>query len=509
MSDSRIKNSKRNIFNGLIRQVMTILLAFTTRTMILFLLGEEYLGLSSLFTSILAVLNLAELGFNTAVVYFLYKPIAEKDTPAICAIISYLRKIYNLIGTVILVAGLGVMPFLPNLISGEITVDINIYLLYVIYLANTVVSYWCFAYKAVVFTAVQRADVVDKIYSATSLGVKVAQLLVLLLFRDYYLFAAVMTAGTLINNLLLQYFSRRQLPDMVPRGTISPQTKADLNRQVRSLFVGRVGDLTRNSFGSIFLSAMLGLTVVAAYDNYLYIYNSVIGIVWMIGNAVQASVGNSMVSESLEKNRKDFLRFDFLFGWFNSWCTVCLCCLYQPFVYIWMNGNRAMMLSDLNMVLLSLYFYSVAIGNVRNIYVNGAGLFTHLRVWYVVETVVNILLNLLLGYFFGVTGVILATMLTVVLFNYIARSNVLFKNYFKSPVRVYYGRHLLYFAVTIVAAAVTNYLCLRVGDDGILGLVIRIGICGVVPNLVFLLAYCRTSYFADCITLVKKILRRE
>lgn len=485
---------------------MTILLAFASRTMVLYLLGEQYLGLSSLFTAILSVLNLADLGFTTAVVYCLYKPIVEDDVDKICTIVAYLKRVYNGIGTVILVAGVAVMPFLPRLISGGYPADINIYVLYLIYLANTVVTYWFFAYKSVLFTAMQRTDIVDKVYSATSLGVKIVQLILLVIFRNYYVFAFVMTPGTLINNLLLERFSRKVIPHMIPKGKLSPDMKAEMNRQVRAIFIGKVGDVARNSCDSIFLSALLGLTVVAAYDNYMYIYNSVIGVVWMIANAVQASVGNSMVQESLEKNRQDFFRFDFLFAWFNSWCTVCLFCLYQPFMSIWMEGKPEMMLSDFNMALISLYFYSVAINNVRNIYVNGAGLFSELRLWYVMETIGNIVLNLVLGYYFGVTGIILATLITVFLFNFIARSNVLFRSYFGSPVRVFYQRHLAYFFVMVLGCLATAFACSFVKSGGVKGLILRIAACVMVPNIVFLAAYGRTKTFRESAELVKAIL---
>lgn len=507
MSDSRTKNSKRNIISGAFRQVLNIGLAFVSRTIVIYLMGEQFLGLGSLFSSILAVLNLADLGFTTAVVCVLYKPVAENDRDAICAIIAYLKRIYTVIGTVIFLGGMAVLPFLNSLINGGYPDGINIYVLYFMYLGNTVVSYWMFAYKSALFTAMQRADVVDNIYSVSSCLMKVSQLALLLIFRNYYLYTLILPLGTVLNNLLLHFYSRKFFPDILPKGKLPGSIRETLNKQVRAIFIGKVGDVARNSCDSIFLSAMLGLTTVAVYDNYMYIFNSIIGVVWMVCNAVQASIGNSMVKESVEKNLEDFYRFDFIFAWINGWCTICLCCLYQPFMQIWMKGDPDLMLSNFNMVLISFYFYAVAVNNVRNLYVNGAGLFWNLRIWYILEAAGNIILNLVLGYFFGVTGIILATLITVFFFNFIARSNVLFGNYFKTPVKTFYANHLKYFLILVANCLVTFLCCNLVKLDGWAGLILRGVLCVLVPNVLFFLVYCKTGVFQRSVQLAKAVLK--
>ena len=140
MENKRITNTKRNIISGVLRQCINIVLPFVVRTIIIYTLGEVYQGLSSLFTSILHVLSLTDLGFTSAVVYILYKPIADCDEPKICSIMAYLKKVYFVIGLVILGLGLALLPFLPNLIAGDYPPNINIYVLYLIYLINSVVS---------------------------------------------------------------------------------------------------------------------------------------------------------------------------------------------------------------------------------------------------------------------------------------------------------------------------------------------------------------------------------
>ena len=509
MSETRTKNAKRNIVNGMVREVLSMVLAFVTRTMVLYILGEQYLGLSGLFTSILNVLNLAELGFNSAVVYFLYRPIAENDQEQICAITAYLRRMYHLIGSIILAAGLALLPFLPHLIAGEYPATMNVYALYLIYLANTVFSYWFYAYNSVLFTVTQRMDIVSKVYLTVSFGTKLAQLAALVLFRNYYLFAVLMVLGTVLNNLLLHAIFQKKMPDFVPRGEISGELKRSIGKQMRAIFVAKIGAVARNGCDSIFLSAWFGLALVAAYDNYMYIFNAIMSVVWMVGNAIQASVGNCMVKESLEKNRFNFFKFDFLFSWFVGWCTVCMFCLYQPFVRLWMQGKEALMLSDFSMTLICAYFYITAVCLVQNVYANGAGLFSQTRNWYVAEALTNLLLNAVLGYFFGVSGIIAATMIAILVCNFAARSRILFRHYFKTSAGEFFRNQLLYFAVMTAGCAVTAWACSLVGREDIMGLIQRIGLCLVVPNCVFAVLYCRNRNFRDSLGFVKEIIRAK
>lgn len=509
MESSRIRNSKRNIISGVVRQLLNIVLAFVSRTAVLYLMGAQYLGLGSLFTSILTVLNLADLGFTVAVIYILYKPIAENNKEEICAILAYLRKVYWLIGAVILVLGMAIIPFLKHLISSSYPQEINIYILYFLFLMNTVFSFWFFAYKGALLTATQRNDIVNNAYAFSSIGAKCIQIVMLMLFRNYYIFTAVLLAGTLVNNLLLQYFSRKLYPDIFPKGVIRPALKQEMNRQVQSIFICRVGDVTRNSCDSIFISIFLGLTAIAIYDNYYYIFNAVFGVIWLVSEALQASVGNSIALESVDKNRKDLYLFDFIFTWFIGWCMICLFCLYQPFMRIWMNGNVQMMLSNRNVLLLCLYFYVLALNNIRNLYINGAGLFVKLKWWYILESVANIVLNTVLGYFLGITGIILATLISVFICNFVARTNVLFREYFKTGLFEFYRNHAAYFFATVLACGLSCFMCRAIPLDGIYELLKDIVICIFVPNLVYLLLYCKTDMFRRFVKFVGRILGKD
>ncbi len=504
---SRIKNTKRNILVGLINRVTSIILPFLIRTAILWILGVEYMGLNSLFTSILNVLNLAELGFSSSIVFSMYKPIAEDDKDTICALMAYYKNVYRFTGTFIGIVGVLILPFMNKLINGAWPVDINIYLLYLIYLFNTVISYFLFAYKSSLLNAFQRIDLVNKVQLITLIGQYLIQLCLLLLFKDYYLYIIITPISTVACNLITSYLTDKHFPQYKCRGKISKELKDDIQKQVGGLMLGKLSDTSRNSFDSIVLSAMFGLTVVAIYNNYFYIYSALYGIVITITQAMQASVGNSIASETAEKNYEDLRKFTFIFGWIAGWCSICMFCLYQHFMSIWVGDD--LLLSNLDMILFCVYFYAINMNNSRNLYFSGRGLWWAGKKTFIYEAVGNLFLNILLGITLGTTGVLLATIITIFLFNFIFRTNILFDKYFHNSPYQFYRDHIIYAVTTLVFVVATYYVCSFFAEyKGVGGLTIKAIICVIVPNILYLVIYCRNNQFQKALELVKYIIKQ-
>lgn len=215
MKLDRTKNAIRNFFWGIINRVITLLLPFIARTIIINSLGAEYLGLNNLFTSILNVLSLAELGVGTALVYAMYKPIAEENKEQICALLKLYRTCYRFIGGVILLAGLTLVPFLPKLVHGSLPSGINLYVLYSIFLSNTVLSYFLFAYKQSLLQAHQRTDICSNVGSIINISMNIIQIVVLLRFRNYYLYILLKPVFTVITNIVIAHVTTRMYPEYV------------------------------------------------------------------------------------------------------------------------------------------------------------------------------------------------------------------------------------------------------------------------------------------------------
>lgn len=505
MADSRTKNTTRNIFSGLIYRAVTILLPFVNRTVILVVLGAEYTGLSSLFTSILGVLNLAELGFNTSVVYCMYKPMANRDWKQLSYYLTIVRKVYNVVGTVILGCGLCLMPFLRFLISGSYPQNINLYLLYFLYLINSAISYYLFAYKESLLLADQRSDVTSNIRTVVDTIRYIVQFSVLIFTQNFYIYVVIQIIGTIISNLLIQKNTRERYPEVICWKHQALRIPPEMKQQTGALMVGKICDTFRNSFDSIIISSFLGLVMTTVYGNYYYIYSAVYGILSVIGNSLAGSVGNSISCETVEKNYQDFRKFQFLFSGLIVICTACLVAMYQPFMEIWVG--RGLMLSEYNMLLFCLYFYLININNIRNQYVDGTGMWKSLRASYLLEAFGNLLLNVILGKLFGVSGILWATILTIIVFNYSIRTHKLFREYFNKGECRYNVDQLQYGLVALISSIIVYSICIRLPFHGLIQLVL----CGVVAvvfsSVIFIVAFAKTDRFAQSKEMLLRIIK--
>lgn len=501
MQLDRTKNSLKGTFWGVISKIVSLLIPFVERTVLIYTLGIQYLGLSSLFTSILQVLSLAELGFSSAIVFSLYKPIAENDTETICALMNFYRKVYRIIGGIIGVIGLAITPFLKYLIKSDIPEDINVYILYLIYLSNTVISYFLFAYKACILNAYQRVDVTSKILIIVNLAMYTAKIATLLLFKNYYIYVICIPLGTIANNIVTSVVVDRNYKQYKPYGTISKELRQDIKTRINGLVVQKVGQASRNSLDSIIISTLLGLTAVGIYNNYYTILTAVTGLMSAFTTSLAAGVGNSIAMDSVEKNYEDFKKLQFIYMWVVNICATCLFCMYQPFMILWMGKDNLLPLQDV--VLFTLYYFLLAQGDINSTYYNAAGLWNYGKFRYLIEAALNLLLNIILGKLFGVTGIILATILTILLFTYWYGSGLVFKYYFKNGrYKFFLLTNIGYLAVTAFSCAISYFICnLFVknerGSKGLLELLLCAIISVIVPNVLNLMIYRWTPTFKN------------
>lgn len=507
MEDSRTKNTSRNILAGLWNRFSTILLSFVNRTIIIYILGAEFSGLNSLFVSVLGVLNIAELGIDTAIVQSMYKPIAEGDKKRICELLTLYKKSYHIVGAVILGVGLSLVPLIPLLISEELPVSVNIYVLYIMYLLNSVISYFLFAYRESLLYAHQRDDISQMFRTNLLIGKNIVQAVVLLIFKQYYAYLAIEIVFTVLTNLWIGKVTQEKYSEYQCVQGYKVKMSDDIKDQLKGLVLGNVCDRARNSLDSIILSAYLGLTVVAIYNNYYYIYSALYGVMLVVCDAMSASIGNSIVTESIEKNYNNLQKFSFLMAWIAGWFSICMLCIYQPFMEIWMG--KELMLSDFNMMLFCIYFYAINMNNIRNQYIIGTGIWWKLKYSNIAEAFGNVILNLVLGKLFGITGIIVATIITIFVFNFLWRTVVLFKIYFSGMSLGEFLRNHFYWIICVaVSAVITWKVCNMVHVGAIMQVIINGIICVMVPNVILLILFWRTRQFQNAKLFVLNMIKR-
>ena len=407
MRIEKTKNVSRNIIFGILLKLYQILLPFVIRTVMMYTIGVEYLGLNSLFISVLQVLNLAELGVGSAMVFSMYKPIAEDDTVTICALMALYRLYYRIIGGVILVGGLILIPFIPKLIAGTVPADMNIYILYLINLLATVLTYWLFAYKNSILQAYQRTDVVSKVTIITDTVKYIFQVGALYFLHNYYAFVIVLLISQILNNILTAILSNKMFPEFKPKGKLPKEEIEKINGKIKDLFTSHLGYTIVSSADTIVISAFLGLTVLAQYQNYYYIMSSIIGFMSIIYASIIAGVGNSMLTKTKEQNYEEFKTFTLLVSFVSGLCCACFMTLYQPFMTIWMG--KSMLLSQLVVVLLCFYFWFYELVMMISVYKDAGGIWHEDRFRPLIAGITNLVINLLLVNFMGLYGIIIST----------------------------------------------------------------------------------------------------
>ena len=505
MKMNRTKNTARNIKWGIIEKSISLLVPFVTRTVLIKILGVEYLGLSSLFTSVLSVLSLAELGLGTAIVFSMYEPIANDDNDILCALLNIYRKIYYMIGCVVLIIGLVLVPFIDNLISGDIPHDINIYILYFIYLFNLVISYFLFAYKTALFSAHHRNDIVSKRATVVNLISNVLKIVVLVLFRNYYVYTLVIPVATICTNLLNAKLATKYYPHIKCIGNISKEMSSDIKKRMMGLISFKVYHVVFSSVDTLIISAFLGLVPLAIFNNYYYLQSAVGGFISIFTASMTAGIGNKMITNSIEDNYKDFKKFVFMNGWIVGWCSVCLMCLYQPFMTIWVGKELLFPFSTV--LLMVLYFTIPKITTLSYLYREAAGLWWEDRFRPIIATISNLLMNFILVQIIGMNGVIVSTILCSLFINIPWGTIILFKSYFKMSPLEYFEKIVYYLFIIFTAGVITYFVCGFVKNFGIVGLIMKMLICVIIPNVVFFLSYYKTKEFKEARILVKRIIK--
>lgn len=502
----RTKNSARNLIWGMVNKGVSLLLPFLIRAIIINVLGKEYLGLNNLFTSILHVLNLAELGIGSAMVYSMYKPIAEGDGDAICSLLALYKTVYRIIGLIVFGIGVVLIPFLPLLIKGGVE-GINITVLYMIFLVDTVLSYLLFAFKNSLLMAHQRTDVSSNIGTVVHLLLNLTQVILLLIFKDYYIYIIVKPLFTMVNNLFVNWATNRMYPEYQPKGTVSKEKKNEIFGRVKALVGHKIGTTVVTSADSLVISAFLGLGILAIYSNYYYIIFFIVSLTSIFFNGMLAGIGNSLVVETREKNYTLFENINFVLSWLVAWCSVCLLCLFQPFMELWMGKD--MLLSTSSLICMVIYYYSWQFRTTGLYFKDAAGMW-QADFWKpYVSALFNIIVNICLVLLIGINGVFISTIVCMVVINFPWETVVLFRNLFKrSPIK-YVRQELINLGKTMIMCASTYGICMLLPwQHGIGCLALRFALCLVVPNLIFLLFSFRMKEFSYAMGKVKQILKK-
>lgn len=507
MTQSRVKNSAKNTFFAALNMLVQLILKFAVRIVFVRFLSVEYLGLNTLFSNILQVLSLAELGVGSAIVYSMYKPVADGDTEKIKSLIGIYKKFYWIIGGVITVVGLAIIPLLPYLMSGGTTLEVNLNLVYVIYLFNTSVGYF-FAHRRALIFANQRNDIETKVSSVCLIALNAVQLVILAITKNYLLYIVILPIFTLIESVAIMLISHRLYPEI--RGKAQKLTegdKKDLVKNTAAMVGHKLGGVAVNSTDNIFISAFLGLTVLGLYSNYAYITTLMTSVLTLIITATRASIGNLIAAGNKQRAYEVFCDLSYFLFAFLIFCFSCYTALAQDFVSIFFGEE--LVLPFVTMLLIGINFYIMQSRAIIGAFRETTGLFWKDRYKPFFEVAINIGLDFALVIAIGLPGIVIATIVSNIVCNLTVEPYIVFKYYFGKSVKKYY---LVYVLLAIAAAAVcaaTFAVGYLIPADGVLMLIVKAVVCAAVSGVLILVCSLPFKQFRNWLNILKGFLRKS
>ena len=507
MKSSRVENSIRNTIYALGTQIISMLMSFIVRTVFIYTLGKNYLGFNGLFSNIFSILSLTELGMGTAIIYSMYKPVAQEDHRKIAALLNLYRTFYRIVGIIVAILGLSLLPFLDYLVSGIQDIP-ELEIIYLLYLSSSVISYF-FAYKKSMLTVYQQDYISSRINLLINFIQGIIQIAILILWHNYILYLLVLTISTFFNNWLNSLYAdyKYQYLKEYRSERVDEETKQKIYTDVKAIFVSRISSAIVTSTDNLLISAFVSTIILGLYSNYIMLINVVNTIINRILDSLVGSVGNLIAVESIERVYLIFKRVLFINYWLVAFSSMSFFILANPFITLWIG--KSYLLSSGIIFMIALNLFMRLIRNTFIMFNNAFGHFVELKKKNIIEPIINIVASLLfiLVFKMGIIGVLLGTFVSNITTNFWFEPYLIFKKC-QVSLKEYFKIAANYLLTNIVAGGLTYILCdiCLTGNSWVLFL-IRIIICCVAINLVIILFYRKTDEYQYFMMLVKKVLK--
>lgn len=484
--------------------IIGTLFPFIVRTLIIKNLGDQYLGLNSLFTSILGILNVAELGFDNAIVFYMYKPYSSKDMVTTNAFLKLYRKVYAIIGAIVFFIGIVLAPFIRFFIHGTYP-DINLFLAYLFFLLQTVSSYYFGSYKSAVLKVTERQDIEARITSVINISSYSLQIISLCIFKSYYIHIALLLIGTISTNVIRAAFVKRCFPAFKCEGQIEKSLYKDFGKKIISITISRLRNISRYSVDSVCLSTFCGLSILAKYQNYISVSLVPYLILGTFNSSVKHSIGIFISEESKDNSVELVKSFTFTWIWVVSWCTICLGVLYQDFISFWIG--QEFLLSKQEMICFTVLFFVTGTSDISLIMRETTGLWWDQKKCIIAETIFNVIGDIIIVRYLGICGVLLVSIISIAFISFPWELRILFNSFFKRSVLSYILNLGFYAFVCFVNFLLTYVIC-NFTCDTIFHFILKCIICIIIPNIVMLFIFYvfKRKYISSFIMRLKKIL---
>ena len=504
----RVQSAAKNIAFGQIGNLITQILGFILRTVFIAHLGDTLNGINALYTSILSVLSMAELGIGTALNYSLYKPVAGRDYEKIKSYMQLYKKAYRVIGIVIAVIGLLISPFLPYLVKqpdGVSVRDLTLY--YFIFLFNTVSSYFV-AYKYSLVNAEQKNYIQTNIITITKMITVSLQIIVILTTGNFYLYLLTAAAVELLQKIFVSRYLDKRYPYLKDKNVtkLSKEETGEIVNKTKALVFHKVGDVARLQTDSMIISGFINVTLSGFVDNYNLVMNSVANVVNIIFNSVLSSFGNLIATESKEKQYRIFKVYRFAACWIYGFAAIGFSMLLTPLISLWLGEAKTLAYAVVICILIDFYFKGDRI--VLSNFKTAAGVFEQDKYLALIQGAVNLIISIVLVQKIGLVGVYIGTIISGLIAN-ITKPVIIYKVILEKDVKEYFRDSLKYIVVLVMMFGFLSLVKkLVMPEVTIMTFAVMFVIICVVFNGIFLLLFGRGEEFKYLWGLVKGKLKK-
>ena len=487
MEKTRTEYSFLNIFTGIGGYLINTVMGFICRIVFTRTLSADYLGISGLFSNILTMLSLAELGIGSAIVYALYKPLAENNQSKICALVQFYRKAYMVIGAVVAIIGLTMFPFLDFIIQDKPNINESLKIIYLLYLFNSVFSYF-FSYRASLLQAAQKNYLVIGINYIITILQSIFQIVVLLATSNYMLYLLIQILGGVLYNIIISNVAKKQYPFILQKGdSLEKKELKSISKNVKYLVINKFTNMLLSNTNSIITTYFSGLKTTGLMSNYGLFISTINSLLAQMFNGLTASIGNFNVTKNDESKLYLFNTLNLANFWFFGWAAIGILCCSSDLVRLLYGAEYVL---DISIpFILALNFYIVGLMNSVWSFKNALGLFKYGRYILIGTSIINLLLSICLGNIWGVFGIQAANVIARILTNVWYEPFALFKFGFHRSPSIYAKKYFLYFLVEIVTCCVCMLFCSAVNISVIVDPFIKIVICSIIPNTMFYFAF--------------------
>ncbi len=501
----RIKSSLYNSLSNVLILVSTTIMTFVARTVFIQILGKECIGLDGLFTNILTVLSVAELGIGTAINFSLYKPIQEKDTKKISKIMSFYKKIYKCIGIIILIIGFIIMLFL-NLIVKDYTID-NLYLIYFLYLLNTVITYFI-SYKDALLYANQKYYELSKLRTIFIFLLYGFQCVFLYITKSYVMYLLILLICKFVERILINIYITKKYGeiDFNCDEKLEKEEVEKIKTNVKGMFFHKIGNYFLNSTDNILISALVNIATVGVYSNYLALVSVARNFITTFLSGVTSSFGNLIASSDNDSQERVFRILDFLSFIICGFVTVCFINLLTPFIQLWLG--KEYVVDNMTMIMICLNFYCYCMLIPINIVKDASGQYYIDRYIPIIQVIVNLIASVILSQKFGLLGIILGTFISYILVILWSKPLIVYKYIFKKSVKKYYISQIK----KIIIISITSLIIIFIFNNikfklNIFNLIVKGLLCFIIYGIMILVVYYRSNELKNLINIIKDLFK--